>query len=233
MDDHSRNPHQIMATSIPFDLNIALANWREQLRQSPHFRAENLDELESHLRDSLTVLQSKGLTADEAFMIGTLRIGTSGALESQFAAENGGTGWRHNLRQFIRRYKNRVLHLFTLAYFTFGCWLLWCCLRVSQMVEPAIARAHRLSQVDFGTAPAFNRLLWNFMPYWYIPPIMATMYCGFVWTRKRTGGSSWLAFFSITTAILFLSLMPVLWANQLPLIQFLNSIPVKTFETPH
>lgn len=220
-----------MATSIPFDLNIALANWREQLQQSPHFRAENLDELESHLRDSVTVLQSKGLTADEAFMIGTRRIGTSGALEDQFAAENGGSGWRHTLRQWIHRYKNRALHLVILAWFTFGCWLLRGCLRVSQMILPAAARAHHLAQVNF-EAPAFTRLFWALMPCWYVPPIVAAIYCGVVWTRK-SGKASWFAFFSVTTAILFIALIPILIATQLPLIDFLNGIPAKTFEAPH
>src|SRR3979490_1639515 len=100
-----------MATAIQFDLNAAFHNWREKLQQSPHFRAENLEELEAHLRDSVTVLQSKGLAADEAFLIGTRRVGTSEALEGQFAAENGGRGWRDALRRLFHNYKNRFLHL--------------------------------------------------------------------------------------------------------------------------
>lgn len=222
-----------MATSIPFDLNAALAHWREQLQESPHFRAENLDELESHLRDSVTVLQSKGLTADEAFMIGTRRVGTGEALEGQFATENGGRGWRDTLRRLIHKYKNRVLHLFILAYFTFGCWWLWGCLRVSQMVVPAAARAHRLAGTAYDGPPAFTRLFWGLMPYWYIPPVIAAVYCGLVWTRKSGARASWFAFFSVTTAILFIALIPILVASQLPLIQFLNEIPVKTFGAPH
>jgi len=214
-------------------LNTALADWREKLRQSPHFRAENLDELESHLRDSVSVLQTKGLTADEAFMIGTRRIGAPGALEGQFAAENGGRGWRHTLRQLVHKYQNRVLHLLILAYFTFGCWLLWGCLKVSQMILPAAARAHRLAQVDFTSAPAFSRLFWGLMPYWYVPPIVAAIYCAVIWTSKRANRASWFAFFSITTAFLFILLIPILIASQLPFIQFLNEIPAKTFQAAH
>jgi hypothetical protein len=222
-----------MTTSIQFDLNSAYRNWREKLQQSPHFRSENLDELESHLRDSVNVLQTKGLTADEAFMIGTRRVGTAEALEEQFAAQNGGRGGWHALRRFAHKYKNHVLHLAVLAYFTFGCWLLWACLHLSQMIEPAAARAYRLAQVDFGGAPAFTRLFWGLMPYWYVPPIVAMVYCGVVWTRKGGARSSWFAFFSVVTAFLFIFLVPILIANQLPLIQFLNSIPAKTFEAQH
>src|SRR5206468_12097440 len=63
-----RNPHKFMGTAIEFDLNAALRQWRESLGQSPHVRPENLDELESHLRDSVASLQTKGLAADEAFL---------------------------------------------------------------------------------------------------------------------------------------------------------------------
>ena len=230
MDASSRNPHKIMATSIQFDLNTAFQNWREKLRQSPHFRAENLDELESHLRDSVTVLQSKGLTADEAFMIGTRRVGTSDALEDQFAAENGARGWRASLQRFNHKYKNKILHGIILGYFTLGCWLLWGCLKVSQMVEPASARADRLSGVNHLGAPAFTRLFWGLMPYWYVLPIIAAIYCGFIWTRKSAHKASWFAFFSLATATLFVLLLPVLIAMELPIISFLHQISVKTFE---
>ena len=100
------------------------------------------------------------------------------------------------------------------------------------MILPAAARAHRLAQVNFTGAPAFTRLLWNFMPYWYVPPLIAAVYCAIVWTRK-SGKYSWFAFFSVATAFLFIWLIPILIANQLPLIDFLNNIPTKTFEAAH
>jgi hypothetical protein len=221
-----------MATAIPFDLNAAFHNWRENLRQSPHFRAENLEELEAHLRDSVTLLQSKGLSDDEAFLIGARRVGTPEALAGQFAAENGGRGWRDALRRFIHNYKNRFLHLLILAYFAFGCWLLWGCLRVSQMLEPAAMRAHNLARVPYDGAPAFTRLFWGLMPYWYLPPLFAALYCGYVWTRKPAAKSSWFAFFSFATAFLFLLLIPILIAAELPVISFLNGLPPRTFQAP-
>lgn len=228
MDDRPRNPGEIMATAIPFDLNLAFRNWRERLHQSPHLRSENLDELESHLRDSVDLLQSKGLTADEAFMIGTRRIGTPDVLNDQFAVENGGTGWRHRLGRFLHRYKNAALHLLVLGYFTLGCWLLWGCLKVGQMLEPAAARVDRVKGIVH-SAPAFSRLLWGFMPYWYVPPLLAMLYCGYVWTCKRQGKASASTFFAVSTGFLFLCLLPILIAGVLPIIAFLNRLSPEAF----
>jgi hypothetical protein len=221
-----------MATAIPFDLNAAFHNWRENLQQSPHFRVDNLEELEAHVRDSVTVLQSKGLAPDEAFLIGTRRVGTPEALQDQFAAENGGRGWRDALRRFLHNYKNRFLHLVILAYFTFGCWLLWGFLKMSTMIELASERAHSLAGVAYNGAPAFTRLFWGLMHYWYFPPLFAALYCGLVWTRKSAAKSSWFAFFSLATAFLFLLLIPILIAAELPLISLLNGLPTRTFQAP-
>lgn len=37
--------------------------------------SENLNELESHLRDSIATLQTRGLSAEEGFLIATRRLG--------------------------------------------------------------------------------------------------------------------------------------------------------------
>lgn len=214
-----------MATPIQFDLNLAFRNWRESLQQSPHFRAENLDELESHVRDSVSVLQSHGLTADEAFMIGIRRVGTAAALEDQFAAENGARGWRESWQRFHHKYANKVLHGVVLGYFTFGCWLLWGCLKVSQFILPLSARVDKISGVGPTGTPAFTLLFWDMMPFWYIPPVLAATYCGMVWTRKMDKRHSWLTFFSTLTGVLFLLLIPTLIASELPFINFLNRLP--------
>ena len=51
-----------METTTSFDLNRAIQSWRENLAQSPAFRGENLNELESHLRDSVATWQARGLS---------------------------------------------------------------------------------------------------------------------------------------------------------------------------
>lgn len=82
-----------METTTPFDLNRAIQQWRKNLAQSPAIRAENLDELEIHLRDSVAALQSRDLTAGESFLVATKRVGGGAALGKEFGKVNLQTIW--------------------------------------------------------------------------------------------------------------------------------------------
>lgn len=82
-----------MENPTAFDLNQIIQQWRENLAASPAFRSENLNELESHLRDSITTLQTRGLAAEEAFLIATRRIGQGSLLEREFGKVNGSAIW--------------------------------------------------------------------------------------------------------------------------------------------
>jgi hypothetical protein len=86
-----------METATQFDLNAAIQNWRETLSQSPGIRAENVGELESHLRDSIATLHAKGLSAEESFLIATRRLGSAPALQSEFAKVNTKEVWLDRL----------------------------------------------------------------------------------------------------------------------------------------
>jgi hypothetical protein len=209
----------MMNASAEFDLIAAIHDWRLNLSQSPQFRPENLNELESHLRDSVASLQSKGLSAEESFLIGARRVGSASALEREFAAENGGRGWRNVLRRLSYRYLNKVVHALVLLYFTTGCFLLWGVLQVGRMAASVNAR------VTHGAQPGFTQLGLGLMPYWWVPPALALLYCGFVWTRPACGRSTWFGFFAIATAALLLLALPALVAAGLPLIDYLNRLP--------
>lgn len=74
-----------METTTQFDLNIAVQHWLECLGQSPQIKSENLRELESHVRDSVVQLQTKGLSSEESFMVATHRVGNPLQLEPEFA----------------------------------------------------------------------------------------------------------------------------------------------------
>ena len=82
-----------METATPFDLNQEIQRWRETLGQSPAFRSENLYELETHLRDSIAVLQRQGLSAEESFLVAVKRLGKTGSLEAEFAKQNAQSIW--------------------------------------------------------------------------------------------------------------------------------------------
>jgi len=86
-----------MENQTSFDLNDAIQRWRGDLVKSPSFRADDLDELESHLRDSESSLRTQGLTAEEAFLIAARRTGSRDVLAAEFAAVNGSSVWLDRL----------------------------------------------------------------------------------------------------------------------------------------
>ena len=79
--------------ATPFDLDRAIQQWRESLAESPAFRAENLDELESHLRDGISLLKERDCAADEAFLIGRRRMGNGQLLGTEYSKVNSREIW--------------------------------------------------------------------------------------------------------------------------------------------
>ena len=82
-----------MENQTSFDLNAAIQSWRVGLAKSPSFHAEDLAELESHVRDSAASLKALGLTDDEAFLIAIRRAGPQKSLAAEFAKINGSSVW--------------------------------------------------------------------------------------------------------------------------------------------
>lgn len=86
-----------MEDPTSFELNQAIRGWQDGLRHSPHFREEDLTELETHVRDSVAALQAKGLAEDEAFLLATRRLGNASRLEPEFAKVNRAEVWLNRL----------------------------------------------------------------------------------------------------------------------------------------
>jgi hypothetical protein len=86
-----------MEATTSFDLNLAIQCWRKNLAQSPTFLKENLDELESHLRDSIAALQTRGLSSEEAFMVAMNRVGTGNSLVTEFGKINEQVIWHDRI----------------------------------------------------------------------------------------------------------------------------------------
>ena len=82
-----------MENSTPFDLDQALRQWRASLQNLGGLHAEELEELEGHLRESISVLHARGLPAQEAFMIATRRLGSKRQLSDEFAKANPQRAW--------------------------------------------------------------------------------------------------------------------------------------------
>jgi len=86
-----------MENKTPFDLNAAVQRWRAELAKSPNFRADDLDELESHVRDSEASLRALGLTSEEAFLIAVRRTGAGDVIAAEFATVNRSYVWQSRL----------------------------------------------------------------------------------------------------------------------------------------
>jgi|SRR5208283_4786223 len=188
-----------------FDLNAALRLWLERLGQSPQVKVENLKELESHVLDSVTQLQTKGLSSEESFLIATHRAGSPAQLEPEFAKVN-------------RSPLNKIIHGLILVVFSVGCWLLWAILHLPNLMRPA---------PQGRPLPGFTQFMVGCGSYWAVPPLLAAGYCPYVWTRKHGGRSSWMGFFAATIAILFFLILPTLIAILLPMIDFMNQLVSK------
>jgi hypothetical protein len=87
-----------MGAKTMFDLNQSLDDWRAQLRQGEGCSADNIDELEEHLREEMAGLTQAGLAGDEAFLLAVRRLGSVEVLKEEFEKVNTSFVWLNRLR---------------------------------------------------------------------------------------------------------------------------------------
>ena len=68
-----------------FDLEKSISDWKESFQLSGSFETDKLVEMESHVRESVVDLGTRGLNAEEAFVIATRRLGHAAELRPEFA----------------------------------------------------------------------------------------------------------------------------------------------------
>jgi hypothetical protein len=83
-----------MTTLADQPLEEQIAQWREYLRRRQAFHGSDIEELEGHLRDQLTVLTEAGLGGEEAFLVAVKRMGSLDALSREFAREHSDRLWK-------------------------------------------------------------------------------------------------------------------------------------------
>ena len=192
-----------MENITEFDLNLALRRWLERLGQSPQVKAENLKELESHVRDSVVQLQSKGLSSEESFLVATHRVGSAEKLEPEFAKVN-------------RSPRNLIIHGVILVFFSVGCWFLWGVMQVPRMMAVMLREP---------PMPAFTRLLVDCSPFLAVPPLLALVYCLYALSRKSNVKTSWMGFFAATFGAILLLAFPIILAVLLPFVDWISRQP--------
>jgi hypothetical protein len=68
-----------------FDLEKAVAAWRDELARQPGFTPTDLRELEAHLRDGFAELRKNPIREEEAFLLARLRVGPLQPVATEFA----------------------------------------------------------------------------------------------------------------------------------------------------
>jgi len=70
------------------DVNTYIEQWKQNLGKTDSYNMDNIEELESHLRDSMEHLTAQGLSEEEAFLIAHNRLGDTSMLTKEFGKEN-------------------------------------------------------------------------------------------------------------------------------------------------
>jgi hypothetical protein len=75
-------------------LEQQISHWREYLRRRPAIHAQDVAELEDHLRGQVEMLIDSGLEPDEAFLVAVKRMGSLNDLSREFAREHSERLWK-------------------------------------------------------------------------------------------------------------------------------------------
>jgi hypothetical protein len=86
-----------METQTRFNLNRAIADWRQSLASQPGVASTDARELEEHLREQVARFQQGGLRDDEAFWVACRRVGSPADVAAEFAKANPLRVWRDHL----------------------------------------------------------------------------------------------------------------------------------------
>lgn len=67
-----------------FELEKSILEWKSSFHKSSSVSEEFIEELETHLRESILVLNRKGLNDEESFFVAMKRLGYATALDEEF-----------------------------------------------------------------------------------------------------------------------------------------------------
>jgi hypothetical protein len=147
--------------------------------------------------------QGKGLTSEESFLIATHRAGSPAKLEPEFAKIN-------------RSPLNTIVHGIILVFFSISCWFLWGITHIPQMMAGASVRQGQ-------SLPQFSQFIMESGSWLAVPPVLAAIYCIYVWTQKSRRRNPWIGFFATTMAVLILLALPTIVAALLPVVAVVNN----------
>jgi hypothetical protein len=106
-----------------FDLEQHIEDWRHQLLQGESVALTEVEELESHLRETVDELAAM-IEPDEAFLLATRRVGSPDALALEFSKINGGRTWMRRTQWMLAGYLVLSLGLGLIGSISHGAMLL-------------------------------------------------------------------------------------------------------------
>jgi hypothetical protein len=80
-----------------FDLESQIRKWHRHVQSAGSLGAQDVEELESHLRDSIDELTGRGVSVEEAFIVSVRRMGDTETLHHEFAKVSTESVWRQLL----------------------------------------------------------------------------------------------------------------------------------------
>jgi hypothetical protein len=87
-----------------FVLENSLNDWRTKLHNNSSFTNSDIDELENHLLEEITLLKEKNLSEEESFFIACNRLGSIDLLTSEFTKVNFNAIWLKNILWLLGGY---------------------------------------------------------------------------------------------------------------------------------
>jgi len=91
-----------MENRTNFDLNKNIEIWKSELSKNSKMTLDNVNELESHLRDEMHELQLLGLSIEESLLVAKNRIGNVKNLVTEFSKVNKGFYFRNRIIPYLK-----------------------------------------------------------------------------------------------------------------------------------
>lgn len=77
-----------------FDMELQIDLWKRHMGKADSINQDDVDEMESHLRDSIDELVEKGLSLEEAFLIAASRLGDVDMINEEFSKVSTEDFWK-------------------------------------------------------------------------------------------------------------------------------------------
>lgn len=91
-----------MENRTDFDLNKNIEIWKSELSKNSKMTLDNVNELESHLRDEMHELQLLGLSTEESLLIAKNRIGKAEDLNTEFGKVNNAFYFKNRIKPYLK-----------------------------------------------------------------------------------------------------------------------------------